>query len=572
MGLLSDVKRSVPLSSVVSRYTQLSSSGGDKYRGCCPIHGGDNPSGFVVDDNTGLWFCYSGECGGGSVLDFAVKMGMATDVYGAAVSLAEDNGIEVPEDSLGVTDESRAQAIGLMCKLANWQLEDAPDVVARYLAERGLLQKTCSLWHLGYIHDEKEVLRELRSKGLTSAAEDVGIIVNSFGRPSIRTSKRLIMPVVHNKTTVGWSARCVDGVAPAHTSKAKYINSPDSSIYHKKRLVYGEQFLTEDISTVVVVEGNIDAIMVTKAFFDAGYDDCAAVAVCGSTLTSEQVDLIMDMCPNVEQIVLAFDNDAGGVKALKGCYWLGRIDDIDVVAPQQTVDSLLRDKKDHADIILPILDDRDALADYCSELVDNTVGLRDAIIRAVSLGDVDEAVSWVHSVWGDVDRKEREALISDVASAVNSSDPQDVVEAIGSYVPTVTLQSKQEYSGFTVPLARELLALPPHVRDMVVRRLVSDKDFCRALDLTKSDREFIMSLSDVQIVGSETSDVKVAKFMAEFATGDVRWIVVPTVARWICEHWDVEDYDVVGVQRVSNCSDVYDGAAAWLWLCGVFGM
>ena len=572
MGLFSDVKRSVPLSSVVSRYTQLSSSGGDKYRGCCPIHGGDNPSGFVVDDNTGLWFCYSGECGGGSVLDFAVKMGMATDVYGAAVSLAEDNGIEVPEDSLGVTDDSRAQAVSLMCKLANWQLEDAPDVVTRYLAERGLSRDICSEWNLGYIHNEKEVLKELRSKGLTSAAEDVGIIVNSFGRPSIRTSKRLIMPVMHNKLTVGWSARCVDGVTPAHTAKAKYINSSDSSIYHKKRMVYGEQFLASDISTVVVVEGNVDAIMVSEAFLSTGYDDCAAAAVCGSTLTSEQVDLIVDMCPNVEQIVLAFDNDAGGVKALKGCYWLRHVDNIDVVVPRQTVNSLLQDKKDHADIILPILDNQDALANYCSEMVDDAVRLRDAIIKAVSLGSIDEAVSWVHSVWGDVDRQEREALVSDVASTMSPSDPQDVVEAIGSYVPTVTLQSKQEYSGFTVPLARELLALPPHVRNMVVRRLVSDKDFCRALDLTKSDREFIMSLSDVQIVGSETSDVKVAKFMAEFATGDVRWIVVPTVARWICEHWDVEDYDVVGVQRVSNCSDVYDGAAAWLWLCGVFGM
>lgn len=563
MGFFEDVKQSVRLSDVVGRFTKLSGARGSTMRGCCPIHGGDNPGGFSVNDDTGYWHCWSGECGGGSVIDFAVKMRMAPTPFDAAVLLGREVGVSPPEDSGGVSEATRRAAVDVVCRAAAEQLHSprCPQTVTSYCADRGISPTVASAWSLGFIHDPDAVLGALRREGLTAAAEDVGIVGRAFGSPTVRPAGRLLMPVCDPSGPVGWSARLIDGVRPGFAPKAKYVNSPESALFRKRETVFGGQFPGQGTRTVVIVEGNVDAIMVTEALRLAGQDSWASVAVCGSALTPGQVEALQRGCPSLEQLVLLFDADDGGLGAYRKCAWLAADPrGLEVVVPAS---ELTRGGGDPADALSPVVAASDTeAARRWMRGVSDTVPL--AVFPAAAEPVVDRVAEWVRRVWESSGRDQRPRVLEDAAAAAGL-DAAVVAEAVGDFVPQPVLARRGSVRGFAVAVVRELVALDPAVRAVALRRVVAHPMFAEALSLSREDVELVSSLQGVRVSSSGTSDEQVAEFLRDFSRADQPWTVVPAVAR----HLVASSPRPSRADRlVANAPGCPDGAAAWLWLAG----
>src|SRR5699024_87707 len=136
------IKGSVRLSEYVSRYTKEKLTGRDgRFRTHCPIHGGDNPTAFSIDDSLGLWNCHSGGCGGGSVLDFWMKINDSSDLSDAIDGLSGELNIALPErdpNSWSVSKRKVKKALADIAEEAHINLmKDSDGALGKdYLRER----------------------------------------------------------------------------------------------------------------------------------------------------------------------------------------------------------------------------------------------------------------------------------------------------------------------------------------------------------------------------------------------------------------------------------------------------
>lgn len=306
--LIREIKEKNDIVAVISEYTTLKRVGRN-LTGLCPLHSEKTPS-FNVNPAKQFFYCFG--CGkGGDVISFIMKV-ENVDFITAAQRLARRAGIEWPEAQPLSKEDHQKEQLYKINKLAaaffhHCLIKTESGATARqYLDRRKILPTSWSAFNLGYASAGWHQLTELlKQKAIPlEAAEKVGLV--GFGENGFydRFRDRLIFPILDLRGRfAGFGGRIFDQSHP------KYLNSPESVIFHKSRLLYGFYQAKETIRhkrQVIIVEGYLDVIQAHQAGFTQ------TIASLGTALTREQVKLIKRYA---SEAVLAYDADSAGQNA-----------------------------------------------------------------------------------------------------------------------------------------------------------------------------------------------------------------------------------------------------------------
>ncbi len=306
---------------VVGRHTQLRKAGAN-YSGLCPFHQEKTPS-FSVDAVEKLYYCFG--CGeGGDLLGFVQKK-ENLDFAAAVEQLADRYGIVLEYDEAdrrGDADRRRLEHLRKVleqaCAYFERTLAESKSAVAArtYLAGRGLGDEVCRQFRLGYSPAGWSKLRDAAlTTGFTEQELlDAGLVVpGKQGRSYDRFRGRLMFPLSDERGRVaGFGARTLGD------DKPKYLNSPETPLYHKSEAVFGLDLAKASAGRedrVFVVEGYTDVL----ALVQAGVGN--VVASMGTALTEQQV---RRLARHTHNIYLCFDADAAGIGAMSRALTMAR--------------------------------------------------------------------------------------------------------------------------------------------------------------------------------------------------------------------------------------------------------
>ena len=295
---------------VVSARTQLRRVGA-RYTGRCPFHDERTPS-FSVNPQEKLYYCFG--CGrGGDVISF-VRETEQLDFAQAVEWLAERFRVTLEYEELTPQlDEQRRRRERLLRLLEQaaafyerylWT-SDAGAPARAYLAERGLGEQVCREYRLGLAPAGGGLVRKARAQGFTQAELLAAGLANRRGEDYF--ARRLLFPLADGRGRVlGFGARRLHGDDPL---RAKYVNSPESELFHKGSLVYGldrARTAIAKLDRACVVEGYTDVLALRQAGFEP------VVASMGTALTAEQLKHLFRLA---RRLYLCFDADAAGEAA-----------------------------------------------------------------------------------------------------------------------------------------------------------------------------------------------------------------------------------------------------------------
>jgi DNA primase len=309
-NLLEEILRRTDVVQLVGRRVKLIRKG-RVFWGCCPFHSEKSPS-FKVENERRTYKCFG--CGAGGD---AFKWLMETEGLSFPESvekLAGEAGVELPKWS--AEDEAREEkkkslydVVELAAAFYEAQLRAPVGESARnYLKSRGLDEKTCKQFRLGYAPQNSQLIEHLKTKNVTQ--DDM--IAAGLARPSENDRPmrdffydRVMFPIADGRgKVIAFGARALDPDA-----KPKYINTGETSLFSKGRLLYN--FATArpagiKAQSIVVAEGYMDVIALVRAGIEA------AVAPLGTALTEDQLHLLWRVAP---EPIMAFDGDEAGVRA-----------------------------------------------------------------------------------------------------------------------------------------------------------------------------------------------------------------------------------------------------------------
>jgi len=312
MSVVDDVKARLDIVDVVSGYVNLQKAGRN-FKALCPFHQERTPS-FIVFPDTQTWRCFGACAEGGDVFGFVMKA-EGWEFGEALRELAKRAGVELTpytpaqDQQQAETDRLR----GLLEETARFfhrQLLDLTDaqIVRDYVARRALDKQTVETFVLGYAPDDwRQALQHLQMLGYSQdEVIEAGVAVrNEKGHVYDRFRHRLVIPIRDSRGhTVGFGARGLDKDATP-----KYLNSPQTALFDKSRLLFGFDMARRAIretETVVVVEGYMDVMQAHQAGF------LNVVAQMGTALTEEQ---LRQLDRYASRLILALDPDAAGISA-----------------------------------------------------------------------------------------------------------------------------------------------------------------------------------------------------------------------------------------------------------------
>ena len=312
--VISQIKDRLDIVDVVSQYVVLKKSGAN-YWGICPFHNDKKPS-MSVSPSRGIFKCFS--CGaGGDALAFLVKI-QNREYKDVILELADKYGIELPKkyNPSSETKSLKKEMIKACYKAAKFyhlQLRSADDAnkAMTALRKRDVDDSVIDKFTLGWAPNKYDTLyKELKKEFKDEILEKAGLILKSNSGGYIdRFRNRIIIPIQNeNGEYVAFGARAVD-----EGQNPKYLNSSDSLIYNKSKLLFGLNSAQEAIKSedgVVIMEGYFDVISAQAH----GVEN--AVASCGTALTPDHVKLLSRYTKS-RRIFLSFDTDNAGVNATK---------------------------------------------------------------------------------------------------------------------------------------------------------------------------------------------------------------------------------------------------------------
>ncbi len=316
MSVADEIKSKLDIVQYISKTVPLKRAGSGRYKAPCPFHLEKSPS-FTVDENRQSWRCFGACATGGDIFNFAMKQNGWT-FHEALEALAKEAGIELRPQSPEAKEQQQEidRLRGLLNVVADYYHEllktpDARDVMKYTRQKRGLTDETISKFKIGFAPDGwRHTLDMLVNLGYTEDdAVNAGVATkNEGGRIYDRFRNRLIIPIRDERGRVaGFGARALDP-----NENAKYLNSPQSALFDKGRLLFGLDLAAKtirDTGVAVIVEGYLDAIQAHQA----GYAN--VVAQMGTALTEMQLKLIAPKW--AKKIILALDSDAAGQNATK---------------------------------------------------------------------------------------------------------------------------------------------------------------------------------------------------------------------------------------------------------------
>ncbi len=410
---------------VISSYTQVKRRG-KAFLALCPFHPDKNPS-LNISQQKQVYHCFA--CGAsGNVFTFVMDYDKITFVE-AATKLAFRAGIELnirsaaPDVSSEISrlfEINKSAARFFYDKLQNASGYEK-DFLHEYLTKRGLKKETLKKFGIGYAEKGWDSLLNHFNEENIFSEEDIekaGLIIKSEkGKYYDRFRGRLIFPIFsENDKVVGFGGRKLYEDDPG----GKYINSPETRIYNKSRILYGLNFARESIHTndyVLLAEGYMDVITLHQS----GIHN--VVASSGTALTVEQVQLISRYTKNV---VMVYDADLAGIKATKRGIELileAGLDLAVVTLPEgEDPDSIIREKgREEFEIHL---NKRKSIIEFISQLYE----------KENRIGTVQEKTEYVKEIIGYIsripDKIKRAFFIKEIASkyGLYESDLRDELE------------------------------------------------------------------------------------------------------------------------------------------------
>lgn len=360
MGIMDEdvvaVREASDIVAVISQYTQLKRVG-RRFSGLCPFHSEKSPS-FSVNGEQGLYYCFGCQAKG-DIITFVREI-EHTDFVGAVEMLAGKAGITLryTDQNEGESRKRKARLVEAVGRAVDWyhdRLMTGADAgpARSYLRSRGFTKETVERYRLGWAPDDWDQL-VTALKLPDDVVKDAGLgFRNRRGRQQDSFRGRVLFPIFDaNGDAVAFGGR----ILPGHEG-AKYINSHETPIYSKSRVLYGLNWAKAEIvraDEVIICEGYTDVI----AFSEAGLG--RAVATCGTALTESHVQILRKYA---RRVVLAFDADAAGQNAAERFYeWERRFEvDVAVAALPRGVDPADLAREDPAALEKAVVDARSFL-------------------------------------------------------------------------------------------------------------------------------------------------------------------------------------------------------------------
>ncbi len=325
--IIAEIRARADIVSVISEYVNLRKAGRN-YVGLCPFHQEKTPS-FSVDPDKQLFYCFG--CGqGGNVFSFLMKIANMS-FQDSVEELAKKTGVRLPEARLSPLEQKRKAEREDIRKALSFALGRYREMLfsrqgvqaLNYLERRGLLRETIDMFQIGYAPCEWEFITAGSKKagidekclvkaGLAAERNQGSTEEKQQGRQRQgcydRFRNRVIFPIWNaNGDLVGFAGRAVGDDMP------KYLNSPDTPLFHKGRELYALNLAKPGIRSkgrVCVMEGYMDVI----SMFQNGID--YAVAGMGTAFSREQARTLLLLC---DDVVLSYDQDEAGRNAVRRC-------------------------------------------------------------------------------------------------------------------------------------------------------------------------------------------------------------------------------------------------------------
>lgn len=429
---LEEIKSRLNIVDVLGEYIRLEKAG-TNFRALCPFHHEKSPS-FMVSEEKQIWHCFGCQKGG-DVFSFVMEM-EGLEFRDALKLLADKAGVELKK--YGRQDyDSKKSKISEILELATkfyeiqlWRGAGKEKIVS-YLKQRGFAEQTIKDFRLGYAPKGwRNILEFLLKRGYKiDEIEKTGLLVRKTGNREQETGnerntdhwpltvdrcydrfrERIMFPIADsNGKVVGFSAR----VAPGQDeSQAKYVNTPETEVYHKSKILYGIDKAKAEIKKqdgALLVEGNADV----AACHQAGIKN--AVAVSGTALTEEQIKIIKRYTNNLKMF---FDMDAAGQmaakKSAKLCFVQGlNVWAVEIMSGKDAADMARENPeklKEAVEKALPAMEYffKRTLAQYDKNKVEDKKIIAKELMDIISsLSDEIEKSHWIKKLAGELDVKE----------------------------------------------------------------------------------------------------------------------------------------------------------------------
>jgi DNA primase len=311
--LIEKIQRTSDIVDVISEYVQLKKQGRN-YFGLCPFHGEKSPS-FSVSADKQIFHCFG--CGaGGNVFSFLMQHEGYTFIE-AAQHLADKENIELPTlapsektTSVSKDTEKMIAAHELLKKFYHHLLVNTKEGqhAFDYLLNRGFTKEVIDEFEIGYALDSWDFIAKfLVKRGYdASLMEEAGLLVKKNNSDDYfdRFRNRIMFPIMdHHGMTIAFSGRVLGDEKP------KYLNSPETKIFNKSKLLYNFHRARVHIrknQQVILFEGFADVISSTRSGVEQ------AIATMGTSLTEDQAKIIRR---NVSEVTICYDSDSAGIEA-----------------------------------------------------------------------------------------------------------------------------------------------------------------------------------------------------------------------------------------------------------------
>ena len=357
-----EIKKKLDIVNVIGKFITLKKRG-RTYMACCPFHNEKTPS-FTVSAELQIFKCFG--CGkAGDIFTFIEEF-EKVDFREALEITAKMAGVTLKKSDNYNYEESQKKRLYLLnqeiCKFFNYILlsHTLGQNCLDYLKNRNLSTTTIKEFMLGFAPSNDDLLLNYLKKKEFTQKEIIssGVFSNSqYGRPYNRFKNRLVFPLLNHRADVcGFSGRILPD---ADKNQAKYINSPETEIYHKSDMVFGLNLSKNNIretQTCLITEGEFDMI----SPYQAGIKNI--VAVKGTAFTTGQLQLLKRFCST---LILALDSDiAGNTAALRSIELADSMDfDIKVLDlspkfkdPDEAVNGDIEFFKTRLNQVLPVWD------------------------------------------------------------------------------------------------------------------------------------------------------------------------------------------------------------------------
>ena len=296
---IEQLKSRLDILDVVGSYIELKKAGAN-YKAPCPFHDDKSPS-FVVSPSKQIYHCFG--CGaGGDSIRFVMEYEKLS--YPESIEkLATQYNF-----SLQYTDNQHQQKRSQLLDKLNEYYQNLlahNQTALDYLKERGIFESSIEKFGIGYAPSSGQTLSYIQKNMFTmNEAIEVGVAGHDNGKSFARFIERITFPIfATNGSIVGFGGRTITG------HQAKYVNSPQTKLFNKSRILYAYNFAKDTIhknQQIIITEGYLDVIMLHQAGFTN------AVATLGTALTPEHLPLLRKGEPHV---VMAYDGDSAGAAA-----------------------------------------------------------------------------------------------------------------------------------------------------------------------------------------------------------------------------------------------------------------